>query len=49
LNGDSNNYGASCCVHLLTKTARWVRDDDDDDDEFDEDIEIGPKVTFMYL
>ena len=35
--------GAPFFVHLVTNTARCLRDDDDDDDQ------IGKKVTFKYL
>ena len=37
--------GASCCVYLVTNTARCLRDNNDDDD----DDQIGKKVTFKYL
>jgi len=35
--------GVSCSVHLVTKSARLLRDDND------VDTEIGPKVTFKNL
>jgi hypothetical protein len=37
--------GASCFFHLVTNTARCLRDDGDDDDE----DQIAKKVTFKYL
>jgi len=39
MTGNSNSYGNSSCVNLVTKRARWLRDDD----------EIRPKETFTYL
>jgi hypothetical protein len=35
----------SCCVQLVTSTARWLRDDDGNDDN----SQIGPIVIFINL